>query len=272
MKTLVAIPVYNNFDVLEKTLQSCTSQSLDLKILVSDNNSKNVDATILRKIKSDKNIIYFKHNTNLGRVGNWNYCLRFFYNSNFCFLKFIFPGDELALNCIEICENIFMRNKNVGIVVGKQIFVTKNNKRIIDKVIVNNKSLSFKNLTEMGYYPSKFLGSLDKICFSKNCIKNKFFDNNFLGGHSFSNSLYSNFDVFYTNNILSIFHVKNHNSFDKQFKFQYKLEYFYNYIVGLSFTNKNSRRFKIQYLKTLINIIILTLVELFNNILKNIKF
>mgnify|MGYP003706138755 CR=1 FL=1 len=234
LKTLIAIPIYNNYEVALRTLDSCFIDNCNQKVLISDNNSPDFCQNTRNLFENNPNVIFYRQSSNLGRTGNWNFCLNFFYNSHFNYFRFIFPGDLLSKDSISHCLNIFKRNDDVGVIVGRSIFVTKENKFIIDSVPFKNVSCTFKTLIDSKLFPSNFLGSLNKVFFRKEMIQGLFFDKSFLGGHSFANNLNQKYTIFYTTNVLSYFYVKYHSSFNKQFTLEYNLEWSLNYIRGLS--------------------------------------
>lgn len=79
----IAIPTYRRAALLERALLSATKQSFagPMEILVLENPSEDLpaesssDAEALCQELADPRIRYFRHETNLGMVGNWNRCL-----------------------------------------------------------------------------------------------------------------------------------------------------------------------------------------------------
>ena len=51
---------------------------------------------------------------NLGRVGNWNRCLDLFAKSNFEYIKFVFSGDVIKPNCVEVLSKYIKKYPDVG--------------------------------------------------------------------------------------------------------------------------------------------------------------
>ena len=74
----VLIPCYQQARFLPEALDSVLCQDFhDLEVIASDDASSDNTFSILQDYASrDSRIRIFKHNTNLGMVENWNFCLR----------------------------------------------------------------------------------------------------------------------------------------------------------------------------------------------------
>jgi glycosyltransferase involved in cell wall biosynthesis len=70
----------------------------DVKIVAADNASSDGTADILEK----RGIEVIRHQTNIGRVENWEFCLRHFLASQSCWIKLHMAGDTLSPNTYQI--------------------------------------------------------------------------------------------------------------------------------------------------------------------------
>ena len=236
VKTLIAIPVFNGEAGIVSSLNSCLSQSVDIHILVIDNCSTDNTLKLIKKnFSKEKNITLIKNKVNVGRVGNWNLCLDFFQTSNFLYFKFLFPGDKLPKDSVSICESIFF-GYNVSVVCGLYLHVFKDGRSFQDMNDFKSGFYRFSELLKSGSYPSKITGCFNKWSFSKSCLKDYRFDEEFLGGHTFSNKIIFQNNVFFVDEVLGIFVQEFHQSFSKQNSILYSLEYLYTYHVGLDLT------------------------------------
>jgi len=77
-KISVLIPCYHQAQFLPETLESVLRQDFqDFEVIASDDASLDNSFPILQDYaRRDSRIRIFKHNTNLGMVENWNFCLR----------------------------------------------------------------------------------------------------------------------------------------------------------------------------------------------------
>ncbi|MBS3937574.1 MAG: glycosyltransferase family 2 protein, partial [Peptococcaceae bacterium] len=71
----VAIPTRNRANYLREAIRSALSQTYTaLEVIVSDNASADNTQEVVNGF-SDPRIRYFRHETGLEMVSNWNYCL-----------------------------------------------------------------------------------------------------------------------------------------------------------------------------------------------------
>lgn len=262
-KTLIAIPVFNGEAGIVSSLNSCLSQSVDVHILIIDNCSTDGTVELIQKnFSKENNITFIQNKENVGRVGNWNLCLDFFQSSNFIYFKFLFPGDKLPKDSIAISESIFMSH-NVSVVCGSYLHVFNNGKSYQYKNEFKSGFYRFNELLKSGFYPSKITGCFNKWSFSKTCLKDFRFDEKFLGGHTFSNQIIFQNNVFFVDELLGIFVHKYHKSFSKQNSIIYSLEYLYTYHLGLDLTKIHLSHF--NYYK-------LSITETFRFLIKYLKY
>ena len=220
-KTLIMIPVYNGEKFISKTLDSCLSQTLPTEIWVVDNCSTDETLNIVTKYtKENADVKLIVNNENYGRVGNMNRCLDLFISSQYEYIKFIFCGDELLEDSIELVEKIFLSNDDLSMVNGCYVFNGKNHSSIGSNPFSKNRRVEIQELIEKGVYPSSATGTFNSLTYSKKGIGEYRFNPLFLGISMFHNDiLYTNGDIYYTNEVVGIFNVEAHASFHKQFDY-----------------------------------------------------
>jgi glycosyltransferase involved in cell wall biosynthesis len=117
---LVCVPTYNAQDSIEATLQSIVTQtSTEFDVLLVDNKSTDQTVAVARHVQEgwDKKRFHISENEhNLGRIGNWNRCLALFYEGAYDYLKFVFVGDTLKRQALEILNRAWKNNPDVGMV------------------------------------------------------------------------------------------------------------------------------------------------------------
>lgn len=107
----VYIPTYNQRENLIKSVESVKG----LDIVVVDNNSDGEYDSVLNDVKNRCKVI--KNNSNLGRVGNWEACVRHFIDSDAEWMKWLFTGDTLDSNAKNIMEEAIKKYPEAKIIV-----------------------------------------------------------------------------------------------------------------------------------------------------------
>lgn len=94
-KVSILVPAYNCARYVKDTLLSISMQTYgDYEVIISDNASTdNLDEVVSPFIEADSRFRYFRHENNLGMVGNWNWCLQ---QARGSYLKFLFGDDAFS--------------------------------------------------------------------------------------------------------------------------------------------------------------------------------
>lgn len=114
----VCIPTYNRAQSLKRAIKSVLAQSFeDYEIVITDNCSPDDTENVVRSFPS-KALRYFKNETNLGMVGNWNRALDYAKGE---YVAFLFDDDEFLPNHLKEARKALTNNASVGIyAVGNQ--------------------------------------------------------------------------------------------------------------------------------------------------------
>jgi glycosyltransferase involved in cell wall biosynthesis len=276
-KTLVAIPSYNTENEISLTIDSCLKQSKECDILIVDNCSKDKTHDISNEYeKKYKNIKVVKNPINLGRVENWNICLKYFYSSEHNYLKFLFTGDELNQNCIEETEKVFLTNKNISVIVWPYYFVHNDKYKSISKLPLVEGKYTCKDLIKKKIYPSRFSGAIVCNTFHKDYLNNNLFDEHFHGMASFTNKLLLNGDLYYLDKILSTFNKKFRNNFYQEEKLILNIEKLYTSIQAIDLISKDitkmqSKTLKFKAIKSFIFFLITKKMPILKDLFKLIR-
>lgn len=94
-KVSILIPAYNYAHFLPEALDSILSQDFqDYEVIVSDNASTDRTTEVVQPyLEKNARIKFFRQETNLGMVGNWNWCLD---KAQGEYIKYLFADDALA--------------------------------------------------------------------------------------------------------------------------------------------------------------------------------
>jgi len=97
----VCIPVYNAGEYLRQCIDSVLAQTYtDFEILIVDDCSTDGSAEIIREyVRANPAIRYYRNDSNLGLVANWNRCIQLAKGE---WIKFIFQDDWMEQNCVEV--------------------------------------------------------------------------------------------------------------------------------------------------------------------------
>ena len=72
----IMIPTYNQADILHRAIESALAQDYSmLEVIVSDDNSPDNTAEVVKPYMQDDRLKYFRNEQNLGRVKNYKKCL-----------------------------------------------------------------------------------------------------------------------------------------------------------------------------------------------------
>lgn len=235
-KTLVVIPVFNADQYIKVSIESCLYQSSSTEVWVIDNCSTDQTQKIVKSYEDKyNNVKLIINDKNYGRIGNFNICLDIFMNGKYDYLKILFSGDELAKDSIRIVEDIFTKHPGLSMVNGLYVFNDGLNKRVVGKKTEKSCRVSKNELIKEGLYPSSATGTLNSVTYSKKGIGDYRLNSLFLGIAMFHNNiLLNNGDIYYTNNVVGIFNLDAHNSFELQFNYLYRYEYAFSKLSGLN--------------------------------------
>ena len=113
----IAIPNYNGGKNLQRAIESCKKIKIplhDYEILVTDNRSTDNSIDIINQLNHEfSNLVLKENEENLGRIENWNACLK---NAKGKFLIFLFSNDMInEQNNIDNILEILEKKKNISI-------------------------------------------------------------------------------------------------------------------------------------------------------------
>ena len=215
MKTLICIPVFNGANYIKESIDSCLKQTTKVDIWVFDNCSTDNTCEIVDKyLKKNKNVKLFINEKNLGRTGNWNRCLDKFMLSNYHYIKFLFPGDEIFPDCIRKVEEIFSQNRNLGAVCFPYKFIRTDGESFIVRDFDRDKIFNPEEITKMQLSKGSQLGAIVCNVYSKAAISNHRFNENFVTKVEFDLRVLENHGFYYINECLASFLKEAHNTFD----------------------------------------------------------
>ncbi len=107
---VVYIPLYNNAGW-------CTTfqPQPGFKYIACDNTSTDGSGEILET----KGVTVLRHATNIGRIGNWEFCVQHFINSEFTWLKWLFAGDKLYENAYKDLQDGIKGNPEARLIISE---------------------------------------------------------------------------------------------------------------------------------------------------------
>lgn len=113
-KVSVFIPTYNYGAFLDEAIQSILGQTFtDYELIIVDNCSTDNTEELVQKYLTDPRVSYYKNETNVGLVGNWNRCLELVRGE---YLKMLCADDRLHPQLLEKFVRVMDENPQVAIV------------------------------------------------------------------------------------------------------------------------------------------------------------
>lgn len=98
-KVSVLIPTYNYAHFLADAIESVLAQTYtDFELIIVDNHSTDNTEEVVAPYLKDSRISFYKNDTNIGLVGNWNRCLDFARGE---YIKFLCADDKLHPRLLE---------------------------------------------------------------------------------------------------------------------------------------------------------------------------
>ncbi|GEM_PF-1036968 len=211
---LVCIPAFNSQSSVRETLQSILAQRYrNFDILVVDNHSTDATLSIVRKFKDEfdaQGKIYILENKeNIGRVGNWNQCLKVFRKTSHKYLKFVFTGDTIEADCLQKLFNIFQQYPRIGFV-SSGYYIHDANNGVVEKVsFKESRLITSLNALKLFLQNGNWVGAPVSCMFSREaaCSQNFSEQLDWTADWKFYIDIVSAFGSFYTTELLSRFHV-----------------------------------------------------------------
>ena len=112
-KISIIIPTFNRSKLLVEAIESCLRQDYqNLEVIVSDNASTDDTSEVVRKYLSDHRFKYYRNDSNIGMIKNWQKCVYEYISGDFFIL--ISDDDYFLLNDYFIeyrCEKVEKREK-----------------------------------------------------------------------------------------------------------------------------------------------------------------
>lgn len=113
-KVSVLIPTYNYAHFLDETIQSVLEQTFtDFELVIVDNQSTDNTPEVIEKYLHDNRVRFYRNETNLGLMGNWNRCLEYARGE---YIKFLCADDKFHPQLLEKFVAVMDQNPNVSIV------------------------------------------------------------------------------------------------------------------------------------------------------------
>jgi glycosyltransferase involved in cell wall biosynthesis len=140
-KISVLLPSYNSAAFLDDAITSVLEQTFtDFELIIVDNCSTDSTEKVVAKYLKDTRIKYYKNDSNIGMIPNWNKCLEYASGE---FIKYLMSDDKFHLELLEKSARILEEHPTVSLVTCyKQVF--KDN----FECPLNIVELPFKNFQE----------------------------------------------------------------------------------------------------------------------------
>src|SRR5687768_7682840 len=113
-KVSILIPTFNYGRYLDEAIQSALQQTFrDFELIIVDNNSTDNTKEMISQYLSDERIRYYRNETNIGLVNNFNRCLEL---ATAPYIKFLLADDILHPELLEMFVQILDEYETVALV------------------------------------------------------------------------------------------------------------------------------------------------------------
>jgi glycosyltransferase involved in cell wall biosynthesis len=141
-KVTVGLPVYNDEKTVKSAIESILNQTYtNLELIISDNCSTDSTGIIcLELAKNDSRIIYFRQNSNIGLIPNWNFVLEKAESEYFMWLG---GDDKFEENYIFECLKVFSENEDCTTVFCHFYVYDTNSNILVSRITPSSTSMDF---------------------------------------------------------------------------------------------------------------------------------
>ena len=217
------IPCYDNVDSIERTIASCLMQTPNPTVFVIDNGSSDGTRELLvERYSNDERISLYFNDSNLGRVGNWNRAIELAFEKGFSFIHFVFPGEELAINCHKEVLNAIEEFPFVAAVAFQYKFVGSNFEFINDEKLEG--LIPPQKVLELNVLNGGFLGTIVSNVYSMAAVGKRRFDTNHVGKSEFDFSILDGYHAYYIPKVLATTNAKFRKTLDSSMSYWFEME------------------------------------------------
>lgn len=125
IKFSIVIPTYNMSTFILESIESCIKQTYkNFEVIIIDNNSIDNTEEILKPFLTS-NIYYYKNDTNIGAINNFNLAIEL---SKGDYIKFLEADDFLSINCLEVLEKKIKLNSFPDMIATGRYYINSNSK------------------------------------------------------------------------------------------------------------------------------------------------
>ncbi len=150
-KVSILIPTYNSAQFLDEAIESVVAQTFtDYEVIIVDNCSTDNTKEVVSKYLTDKRFSYFRNDTNLGLVGNWNRCLEL---ANGEYLKYLCADDKFHPEMLEKFVAVMDAHPGVSVVTSNKIYFGSQNKTVTlpFQHLTNGRDIIYKTLETIDF-------------------------------------------------------------------------------------------------------------------------
>lgn len=235
MRTMIAIPVFNGEKFIERTMESCIRQTTPAHILVVDNASTDRTLKLIQPyLNRNFTVELVTNEDNIGRTQNWNKCIEIFERTDCELIRFLFAGDELMPDAVEVVENYFDRYQPTGAIVHPYDFIKLDGETILSEIgELKGKFLDCNEVLDWTFNKGGFLGALVCDTYVRGAILGNRFNNLFVVKNDFDAKVMFGKTAYYGDQSLAKFNLDCHQTFSSANSYLIKSEFSYAELVEL---------------------------------------
>lgn len=135
------------------------------QIVVADNGGSDV--------REEPNLLHVRHPENLGRLGNWEYCVQHFIESDATWLKWLFAGDRLLPGARARLERAMQAHPEARLIIG-EYYIVHGNQRIHWRMVPETRMIQPQDAMWLSAERGNWFGSPVGYCVHKEAVQDGF--------------------------------------------------------------------------------------------------
>ena len=218
MDLVCYVPSHNDSEHVCDSIRSAQG----LPCIIVDNHSTDDHVSCLERLAVDSdNVSLVRHDVNLGRIPNWEFCVRHFLGSGHTWLKWLFAGDVLTGGAAQRIRAATERFSNARLVAGAFVLVEGRHRQLYRPLPTTRLMLPTESMRATAMYGNWF-GPPSALCVHRDAVAEHFEFGTlpWSADLAFCVDVAARFPVVYIAEPLAEFHVSCRHFYNRQSKSQ----------------------------------------------------
>jgi hypothetical protein len=170
MDLVCYIPSHNNSEHVGDSVRSAQG----LPCIIVDNHSTDEHLSHLERLAANSgNVSLLRHDMNLGRIANWEFCVRHFLRSGRTWLKWLFAGDLLTSGVSQRIDALVERFPDARLIAGAFMLVDGRRRQLYRPLPATRLILPAESMRLTAMYGNWF-GPPSALCVHRDAVAEHF--------------------------------------------------------------------------------------------------